>query len=181
MTKTTIALAALVAAITAANTAHADGVRVGFGFPLGSFVAHSNESYSARDVRQAESPRYARRDLQDDAPARKVVKVKKQAQPQVAEAVIEKPVLQETKREDMITPAPSKPATEKTTARTDDAALTKMNTASAAKISTAEDTSGSAPAAAKKDSGDSTSAAETKHVCRRYSPAIAALVDVPCE
>lgn len=181
MTKTTIALAALVAALTAANTAHADGVRVGFGFPLGSFVAHSNESYSARDFRQAEKPRYARRDLEDDAPARRVVKVKKQPQPQVAEAVIEKPVLQEAKREDMLTTAPSTPAAEKTVIKKSDAEVTKATSAPAGKISTAENTADNASDAAKKDSGENAGGAETKHVCRRYSPAIAALVDVPCE
>ena len=53
MTKTTLALAAaLLAGTTLTSAANAGGVRVGFGFPLGSFVAHSNQSYSERRLRQ---------------------------------------------------------------------------------------------------------------------------------
>jgi hypothetical protein len=37
------------------------------------------------------------------------------------------------------------------------------------------------PAAGKADAETGTASTITKHVCRRYAPAIAALVDVPCE
>jgi hypothetical protein len=48
MTKTTLALAAALLAGTAlTSAAHAGGIRLGFGFPLGSFIAHSNQNYSS--------------------------------------------------------------------------------------------------------------------------------------
>src|SRR3954453_7296059 len=48
MTKTTLALAAVLIAGSTMMTgaANAGGIRVGFGFPLGSFVAHPNQNYS---------------------------------------------------------------------------------------------------------------------------------------
>ena len=65
MTKTTLALAAaLLAGTTLTSVANAGGVRVGFGFPLGSFIAHSNQSYSGESYgsgRNCHKPRYAAR------------------------------------------------------------------------------------------------------------------------
>ena len=62
MTKTTLALAAaLLAGTTLTSAANAGGVRVGFGFPLGSFIAHSNQSYSGEGYgsgRNCHKPRY---------------------------------------------------------------------------------------------------------------------------
>ncbi|MEQ1653470.1 MAG: hypothetical protein ABL897_13350, partial [Hyphomicrobium sp.] len=48
MTKTALTLAAaLLTCTTLSSAAEAGGIRVGFGFPLGSFVARPHQSYSA--------------------------------------------------------------------------------------------------------------------------------------
>ena len=104
MTKTTLALAAaLLAGTTLTSAANAGGVRVGFGFPLGSFVAQPNQSYSepsyGRD-RHCDKPRYAarRRYLADAAPARKI---KRAPKVEVA-AKTSKPEVQTAKLEDKL-------------------------------------------------------------------------------
>ncbi|MFT3731564.1 MAG: hypothetical protein QM780_09135 [Hyphomicrobium sp.] len=172
MTKITLAFAALLAGTTMTSVANADAVRVGFGFPLGSFVAHSNQNYSARDFARPERPRYVRAADQDDAPARKIAKVKR---PVVAEA----PAVQTAKLESK---TESDPATttviEKTPVAKSDATPAKTTTASIASAEVKPSVN-SENDAAKTDADTATAA--SKHVCRRYSPAIAALVDVPCE
>jgi hypothetical protein len=64
MTKITLSLAAALIAGTTMMTsaANAGGLRLGFGFPLGSFVAHPNENYSEVSYRRhQERERMARR------------------------------------------------------------------------------------------------------------------------
>jgi hypothetical protein len=188
MTKTTFALAAaLIAGTTMTSAANAGGVRLGFGFPLGSFVAHSNENYSGRDYRRAERRHTVRRDYRDDAPARKIVKIKQAPKADVAETAVETPVVKTAKLEDKLT---SDPATttviEKTPVAKSDAAPTVTTgsistTEAKATVNADKDASDAKPAAVKTDAETTTAAADTKHVCRRYSPAIAALVDVPCD
>ncbi|WP_409560636.1 hypothetical protein [Hyphomicrobium sp. MC8b] len=179
MSKITFALAAtLLAGTTMTSAANADAVRVGFGFPLGSFVAHSNETYSGRDYQRVERPRSARREVKESAP-RKIVKVKRPAQSDVAETAIKAPAtatVQPVKLEgrlpaDTVTTA----AVEKTAAATTTGAIasTKLETSvNGGKV--ASDTRASS---AKADA----ETAATTHICRRYSPAIAALIDVPCD
>ncbi len=179
MTKMTFALAAaLIAGTTMTSAANADGVRLGFGFPLGSFVAHSNENYGGNDYRRAERPRYVRRDDQDDAPVRKVTRIKQPLQAEVAEASVKAPITTSAaptaKLEDRL---PSDPATttviEKTSAaKTDEAPSNTITTAS---------TETKATVNAEKITPADKPAAATAHVCHRYSPAIAALIEVPCE
>ncbi len=169
MTKIALALAAaLIAGTAMTSAANADGVRLGFGFPLGSFVAHSNENYGGGDYRRSERRRYVRRDDQDDdTPIRKIVRVKRPLQAEVAEAAVKAPVApaQTAKLEDRLA---SDPATTTVIEKTPAAA---RNAAPADPIATA-------PVA----SADKPAAPETAvHVCRRYSPTVAALVDVPCE
>ena len=76
MNRTAFAIAAaLLAGTTLTSAANAGGLRVGFGFPLGSFIAHSNQNYSDNDYgcRHCDRPHYAARHVyEDDAPVHKV-------------------------------------------------------------------------------------------------------------
>ncbi len=177
MTKLTFALvAALIAGTTMTSAANADGVRLGFGFPLGSFVAHSNENYGG-DYRRAERPRYVRRDDQDDAPVRKVAKIKRPVETEVAEASVKAPIVTKvasTKLSDRLSSDPS------TTTVIEKTPAAKSDGAQANTITTAS-TETKATVNAEKNAATDEPVAATPHVCRRYSPAIAALVDVPCE
>lgn len=180
MTKTAFALAALLAGTTMTTAAKADAVRLGFGFPLGSFVAHSNENYSRRDYRRAERPQYVRREVRGEAPARKVTAKVRKPVTEVAEASIKPAPAPAPKRDDKLA---SDPATttvvEKTPITKSDAV--PVVTASTNDVAKAEKPAADTPSMAKADAETTAAAVETKHVCRRYSPAIAALVDVPCE
>ena len=104
MTKTTLALAAaLLAGTTLTSAANAGGVRVGFGFPLGSFIAHSNQSYSGEGYgsgRNCHKPRYAAR-RQYEAAAAPVRKIKRAPKAAVAYKV-SKPEVQTAKLEDKL-------------------------------------------------------------------------------
>jgi hypothetical protein len=79
MTKTTLTLAAaLLAGTTLSSAANAGGVRVGFGFPLGSFVAHEHQNYTPaptsnyRAEKHCDKPvRAARHEEREEAPVRK--------------------------------------------------------------------------------------------------------------
>lgn len=189
MTKMTFALAAaLLAGTTMTSVANAGAIRVGFGFPLGSFVAHSNESYGARDYDRAQRPRTIRSAYRDDAPVRKIVKVKRPVRTDVADAAVKAPVVRTAKLEGKLA---SDPATTTVIAKTpvskSDATPANVTTGSITPASTNSSVSGKKiadadkPSTEKADAATTTAATETKHVCRRYVPAIAALVDVPCE
>jgi hypothetical protein len=188
MTKMTLALAALLAGATLANAAHADGMRVGFGFPLGSFVAHSNESYSGRDFNRVERPRAARRDYQESAPVRQA-KIKRPVQEEIAETPAKAaatPAVKTAKLEDKVVTSDSATTTviEKTPVAKADAApaqtvATKASTETKSTVTT--ETTASNDVAPAHTVDPTPAATQTPHVCRRYSPAIAALVDVPCE
>ena len=192
MTKMTFALAAaLLAGTTMTSAANAGGIRLGFGFPLGSFIAHSNQNYGGNDYRGYERPRYVRRDYQDDAPARKIAKVRRAPRVEVADVPVKAPaapVVKTAKLEDKLS---SDPATttviEKTPVSTSDTTPAKDTTTGSIKKASTTDktdtvaTSEKTDASVKSDAETTTANAETKHVCRRYSAAIAGLVDVPCE
>ncbi len=187
MTKITFALAAaLLAGTTMTSAANAGGIRLGFGFPLGSFIAHSAENYdSGRDYR-SEKPRYVRRDQDDDVPARKVAKVRRAPKVEVADVPAKAPAAPVVKTARLEDKLASDPATttviEKTPASTSETTAPNDTTTSSIDKAPKTDTvatADKADAAVKSDA--ETSNAETKHVCRRYSAAIAGLVDVPCE
>ncbi|MBS0269717.1 MAG: hypothetical protein JSS54_12145 [Proteobacteria bacterium] len=184
MTKIAFALAAAILAGTTMTNAANAGVRLGFGFPLGTFIARSAENMSARDYRRDERPRYVRRDYQDDAPARKVAKVKRAPVTEVADAPVKAPVtqvVQTAKLEDKLS---SDPATTTVIEKTPGAAnetTTPAKNVTTGSIKQALATTDKTETTAKADTETATATAETKHVCRRYSPAIAGLVDVPCE
>jgi hypothetical protein len=192
MTKMTFALAAaLLAGTTMTSAANAGGIRLGFGFPLGSFIAHSNQNYGGNDYRGYERPRYVRRDYQDDAPARKIAKVRHAPRVEVADVPVKAPaapVVKTAKLEDKLSSDPATTtAIEKTPVATSDTTPAKDTTTGSIKKASTTDktdtvaTSEKTDASVKSDAETTTANAETKHVCRRYSAAIAGLVDVPCE
>ena len=207
MTKTTLALAAaLLAGTTLTSAANAGGVRVGFGFPLGSFIAHSNQSYSGEGYgsgRNCHKPRYAAR-RQYEAAAAPVRKIKRAPKAAVAYKV-SKPEVQTAKLEDKLitndettteiakTPAADFSGTQSTAStsttttavldkETDKAATTttpamaKVEAPKVEKVATVEKTETSGKAEQK-----TISVPAAKRVCRRFSAAIAGLVDVPCQ
>ncbi|HXE02498.1 MAG TPA: hypothetical protein VN623_11170 [Hyphomicrobium sp.] len=207
MTKTTLALAAaLLAGTTLTSAANAGGVRVGFGFPLGSFIAHSNQSYSGEGYgsgRNCHKPRYAAR-RQYEAAAAPVRKIKRAPKAAVAYKV-SKPEVQTAKLEDKLitndettteiakTPAADVSGTQSTAStsttttavldkETDKAATTttpamaKLEAPKVEKVATVEKTETSGKAEQK-----TISVPAAKRVCRRFSAAIAGLVDVPCQ
>jgi hypothetical protein len=174
MTKTTFALAAaLFAGTSMTSAANADAVRVGFGFPLGSFVAHTNENYSGREYRQVERPHATRRDYQDDAAARKFVKPQRPTRDEDAEVAPKSPappIVQTAKLESKLESDPARTTViEKTPVPANPAVNGDKNTTAVQSV------------AQKAEADTAPAPPETKHVCRRYSPAIAALVDVPCD
>ena len=183
MTKIAFALAAAVLGCTTMTNVANAGVRLGFGFPLGSFVARSHESYSADDYRPSYRPRSVRRDYHDDAPARKIAKAKRAPKTEVANAPAKArpaPAVQTAKLDDKLSSdAATTTVIEKTSETPAQPEASKdVTTGSIKPTSTA---TGSSEAATKSDKETSTGTTEAKHVCRRYSPAIAGLVDVPCE
>jgi hypothetical protein len=194
MTKSTLALAAaLLAGTTLTNAANAGGIRVGFGFPLGSFVAHSTQSYAGDGYgyrRHCDKERYARRRYQ--AAAVRTHKAKHPRKVDVAEVKrTSAPVVKTAKLDDKLEsnpattteiaktssqPAPAKSATEPTTTVSATPAATAPATEASKteKIATVEKTSTDGKSDLKKLTSD------VKQVCRRYSAAIAGLIDVPC-
>ena len=182
MTKTTLTLAAaLLAGTTLSNTASAGGIRVGFGFPLGSFVAHSNQSYAGDGYgyqRHCDRERSARRMRHTKiAASRKVKHTRKVQTAKVKPAPA--PTIKTAKLEGKLE---SNPATTTEIAKTTTAPIATgsvtpaKETKESAPVSTAANIKSSEPV--KLDL--KTSVAEAKKVCRRYSAAIAGLIDVPC-
>lgn len=242
MTKTTLAAlaAALLAGSTFSTAANAGGVRVGFGFPLGSFVAHSNQNYSqqpsygykkscdkpvraARHVEREEAPvRKAHRaapkievaekpepkkikrapkvEVAEEAPVRRVVK--KVVQVQTAK-LDEKPVVTEAAPTVFVPATPVAAAAPQTTAAPVETAAvtppatTATSTAATVTPAAATPVAATVPAVkdeakveapktekiekAEKDTPKVKISTDVKRLCRRFSAAIAGLIDVPCE
>jgi hypothetical protein len=187
MTKTTLTLAAvLLAGTTLSNTAFAGGIRVGFGFPLGSFVAHSNQSYAGRGNgygRHCDRERSARRIRHAKVAApRKIKHVRKVQTAKVKPAPA--PTITTAKLEGKLE---SNPATTTEIVKTASTPIATGSVTPASATSTPE-TKETTPVTAAADIKSSepvkpdlkTSIAAAKKVCRRYSAAIAGLIDVPC-
>jgi hypothetical protein len=207
MTKTTLALAAaLLAGTTLTSAANAGGVRVGFGFPLGSFIAHSNQSYSDGGYgggRHCDKPRYAarRRYLADVAPARKIKRAPKvdvaakTSKPEVRTAKLEDKLVtnDETTTEIAKTPASDITGTKSTaTTNTTTTAVLDRESGNSGTTTTPSTAKVEAPKVEKVATVEKTETSEkpevktvpvsaVKRVCRRFSAAIAGLVDVPCQ
>ncbi len=237
MTKTTLAAlaAALLAGSTFSATANAGGgVRVGFGFPLGSFVAHPHQNYNqsssygykkscdkpvraARHIEREEAPvRKAHRaapkvevaekpapkvikrapkvEVAEEAPVRRVVK--KVVQVQTAK-LDEKAVTTDAAPTVFVPAAPAAAAetTAPAAAPVETAAVTPPATSTT--VTPAADAAVAAPAVkeeakveapktekiekAEKDTPKVKISTDVKRLCRRFSAAIAGLIDVPCE
>jgi hypothetical protein len=187
MTKTTLTLAAvLLAGTTLSNTASAGGVRVGFGFPLGSFVAHSNQSYAGDGYgyqRHCDRERSARRMRHTKiAASRKVKHARKVQTANVKPASA--PTIKTAKLEGKLE---SNPATTTEIAKTTTTPIA-TGSVTTSSVTPAKETKESAPVSTASNIKSSepvksdlkTSIAVAKKVCRRYSAAIAGLIDVPC-
>lgn len=189
MTKITIALtAALLAGTTLTQAANAGGLRVGFGFPLGSFVAHPTQSYAGDGYgyrRHCDRKHYVRRSYQADAA--RVLRVKRHRKINVAKAK-QAPVLVKTVK--LESKLPSNPATTteiaKTNSNRNDANSTAQLTTTASITPAATETSKTEKVVVvDTTSGDEkadlrTATTTVNQICRRYSATIAGLVDVPC-
>jgi hypothetical protein len=170
------------------SAANAGGIRVGFGFPLGSFIAHSaqnsmDDGYSRRYERRQRSYRA------ETAPVRKAKPVSKVA----TAKPVAKPVIKTAKLEDKLA---SDPATTPDIAKTSDVTTGSTTQTSptpasnAAPAVTTNTTAATETAKVEKvatvdktqteEKSDAAKAAPEKQICRRYSAAIAGLVDVPC-
>ena len=211
MSKIALAIgAALLAGTTLTSAANAGGIRLGFGFPLGSFVAHSNQGYSDAPCRRCDRPQYTpqrRAYVADAPPVRKARPMPKATYAQIpVEKAVAAPVVTTAKLDDKL------PATTDVTPAIDKAAASAANTTTLTK--TLASTNGST---ANKDSDQATTntaatpvaaattlpavtvetpkvekvaafkadkapmTEDTKQVCRRYSPTVGGLVDVPCD
>ncbi|MBA2127306.1 hypothetical protein DLM45_13885 [Hyphomicrobium methylovorum] len=171
MTKIAIALAALLAGTTLTSATNAGSIRVGFGFPLGSFVAHPHQNYDRGYDRDYDRRPAPRRIAQPKKPIAKPVVTAAKPQP--------KALVKTAKLEDKLS---SDPATTTEIAKTTPA---PNKTETAAPVTTASTTTtDSKPvktAATPSTETKTASTAETKQICRRYSAATAGLVDVPCK
>lgn len=211
MTKNSLALAAvLLASTTLTGTANAGGLRVGlgFGFPLGHFVAHEMMHDSGRPVynKHCDKPRVVARSTRsydDDAPARKIVK--RSPKMEAAKPVEEKEVEVKTaKLEDKttatdatpviyvpdtppvsnITGTQSTPSSLRTAALTTDApstATTEPAKTDSAKAETPKVEAKTEKTETAKTEDEPKSKGNLQKLCRRFSAAIAGLIDVPCE
>ena len=194
MTKITLTIAtALLAGTTLTSAANAGGIRLGFGFPLGSFVAHPNQSYSGGGYdRHCAKERRARRTYQAEAaPVRKIKRPRKSVVASVKP--VSAPVVKTAKLEDALN---SDPATTTDVAKTSEvttgsttpttpAATTTTTTPATTTPPTTDTTKTDKVATADKTPSDgkadiTKATSEAKQICRRYSAAIAGLVDVPC-
>lgn len=201
MSKFAIALAAaaLLAAPSFSSTAEA-GVRLGFGFPLGSFVARPHQSYSSgpsyraqqhcakKAARQARIAA-ARQEAARKAQAQKIAAAEKSAQAKRAKAAAVQTAKVEAKP--VVTTAAAPTVHVPDTAAT--AADTTVNTAAATTTEPAK-TAALEPVAAKETVTEAkvektvtekpsvkVSSTTGKRICRRFSAATAGLIDVPCE
>ena len=201
MTKIALTLAAaLLAGTTLSNAANAGGIRLGFGMPLGSFVAHSNQSYNSKPSsgygekkcakKAAPARHYVKHtapkkiEVAEEAPVRHIKKAVK-APVAIQTATLEdKSVISDAAPSIVVPESPpaaevagtqSTPAIETATVTTETAAVvTEEVKAEPAKVETAK-------VETEEPKRKINLTSEAKRVCRRFSAAIAGLIDVPCE
>ena len=190
MTKITLTLAAaLLAGTTLTSAANAGGLRVGFGFPLGSFIAHSaqnsmDDGYSRRHERRRRVYEAERAPVRKAKPISKVATAKPVAKP-APKQVITTAKLEDKLSSDPATTTEIAKTSDVTTASTTPASTpastpapavtntTTVETAKVEKVATVDKTTTEAKS-------NTSETAPAKQICRRYSAAIAGLVDVPC-
>lgn len=216
MSKFAIALAAaaLLAAPSFSSTAEAGGIRLGFGFPLGSFIARPHQSYNsgggyeryqakkeARQARLAAARQQAAASRQaqlQKAQAQKMAAAEKAAQIKRAKAAEAAKVAKVETKAVTTDPAPTvyvpvanAAATPVTTAPVTETAAVTAEPAKTAALEPAATTETTPDVKAEKvekvekpaveKSNVKVTSATAKRVCRRFSAAIAGLIDVPCE
>jgi len=190
MTKITIAFtAALLAGTTLTQAANAGGIRVGFGFPLGSFVAHPTQSYAGDGYgygRHCDRKRYVRRSYHADASPARGVKRHRKIEVAESKQSPKAPAVKSVKLESKLE---SNPATTteiaKTNSNANDGNSTAPTTTASITPAPTETSKTETVATVAKTSTDEkadlkSDTTTSKQICRRYSAAIAALVDVPC-
>jgi hypothetical protein len=167
MFKTTAALAlAFIAATATASAANAGGVRVGFGFPLGSFVAHSAESLSGAEYRGMERrQRTVRRESYASAGKPSYQRTQKASVAQDTSSAPSAPVVRTAKLETKSEPRASETTVIEKTPVADNDTTSSVN---------GEKTEATA------DNGQDATTASNR-VCRRYSATVGTLIEVPCE
>ena len=223
MTKFAIALAAaaLLAAPNFSSTAEAGGVRLGFGFPLGSFVARPHQSYDSApsyraQKRVAKKPAAARAARTEEAAVRKAHKPK--AKVEIAEkapvkryrtpamvktakienksvvsdaaptirvpvptAVVATPEVAAATPEVKTTETTPVVATETTPVTTQTAAVEPAPAAAVQDVVKVEEPKTETVATTVKEEPKVSVSSKAKRVCRRFSAAVAGLIDIPCE
>ncbi len=177
---TKIAIATSIMAATVAMTSTAEaGVRIGFGFPIGAFVAHRHmeaQEYEARRYRaqqRAERAEIARLKRQQAIEAAKVRKAKAEA---IAAAKAEKAAAAKAKavaEAKARTKAEEANKTVVATATSDAPAAT--STGSTANVKTAANTAAGADSSPKPEN------VVTKLECKRYFANVGLTISVPCE
>ena len=213
MTKTALTLAAaLLAGTTLSNAASAGGIRLGFGMPLGSFVAHSFQNQSsgssygqqhcakpaprhyvaeAAPVRHVThvAPRHV--EVAEEAPVRHVRKIEK-APVEIKTAKLEDNTVSTDAAPSIVVPD-SPPVAEVTgtqsTPAITTAALSTDSTATTQTAALVKDEPKVETATVEKDDKVEKDepkrkfnlTVDAKRICRRFSAAIAGLIDVPCE
>lgn len=206
MTKTALAIAAaLIAGSTFTTTADAGGIRVGFGFPLGSFVARPHQSYDAAPSYKARrhhneaaaAARQAKRAAAKAEYAEAQQRARKAAKQQAAakqaaakQATIKTANVESKSIKSDVVPAITVPATPVTqvvaTTQTETETVRKVAIATepdpALNSTVGVETSKVEKTVEVEKVETKASTKETaKRVCRKFSAAIAELIDVPCE
>lgn len=191
MSKIALTLAAaLIAGSTFATEASAGGVRLGFGFPLGSFVArpHQSSSLGNNYAYQKKCEREKLAAMRRARAAKKVEVAQSQAARKVTKPVEIKTAKVETKP--VVAEAPAVYVPEAPAAKEKEVTIPTTTTASVAPETT--------PAASEvKVDGTSSEkiekveaeqpkkaedvASNAKRICRKFSAVIGGLVDIPCE
>lgn len=194
MTKTVLAglAAAIVASTALTSAAEAGGIRLGFGFPLGSFVArpHSPGAYggghSRYDRYQAQEAREARKALKlkqkrelELAQARKL-KAAQMAKAQAQAETVKTAKIEEksTVSDAPVINVPGTPAKSQVEKPVETAAIQPEPVAEVIKAEEPQTELGT-QTASKPDKVEVNEKA--KQVCRRFSALIGDLIDVPCQ
>jgi hypothetical protein len=198
MTKIAIALAAaaLISAPSFSSSAEAGGIRVGFGFPLGSFVARPHQSYDVSPSYRAQkycAKKAARQNLAQARKARNVDVAEKAPSKQykapaaVKTASVETSTVKTDAAPTVYVPEANAATTVKTVDVTPAATTTApAQTAALAPVETKETVKVEEPKTetvetVTKEKSSVKLSTNAKRVCRRFSAAIAGLIDVPCE
>ncbi|MGQ0456457.1 MAG: hypothetical protein ACT4OU_05290 [Hyphomicrobium sp.] len=217
MNRTALTLAAaLVTGATFTNAAEAGGLRLGFGMPLGSFVAHSLSQESRHSGYSSGRSGYERMQEQRAARAAKVAAAKREAAKRqaiaeaeararkakavaAAQATTENVEIKTAKIEDKTTATDAAPTIYVPTAPAvvdapkADAEVAKVGaiddavkieapkTEELKQVVTIEKPAQPVTVEKVETKPTETTSAKAQRICRRFSAAIAGLVDIPCE